>query len=417
MAPPLNKQQEDILNKLYDEDGLKIGIEKLYAYTKEHYTDAEISYRQIKAFLQSKPEYQMHSRLTKVIHIKPILTTKPLKLIQLDLIDYSGISAPESFKYVINIIDVFSRKIWLFKSKNKKPETILKIFEDWYDSVGKPENLRLMTDNGGEFVLLKGVEGLKHIISSMPQVNGVVERNNQTVRRLIDRLITKETSSRFSLLPIVEKVYNTTIHNALSGYTPNQVFEDEKLWPEIRKNQVSKSEKVTKKRLGGIPNSSKPLEIGDNVRIGKIRKDNSLDKDQTHNYSQGVYKVVKIIKSNHPIGFKEKYKLEGDKGVLKQLYYREQLLLIPYSDTSEEEDELPESSQGDSSQRDGWRSQRGPLQVDSVNQRKALKGREDELPANTHQMMGKVIEPEVENEQEKRKSVRQKKAVKRLIAE
>ena len=48
----------------------------------------------------------------------------------MDLIDYSQNKAPNALKYLLTIIDVFSKKGWAFPLINKKQETILKAFKD-----------------------------------------------------------------------------------------------------------------------------------------------------------------------------------------------------------------------------------------------------------------------------------------------
>ena len=54
MAPPLTKDQLDLIHKLYYKDGFTFGRDKLYAYITSNYPTYKISINQVLDFLKSQ---------------------------------------------------------------------------------------------------------------------------------------------------------------------------------------------------------------------------------------------------------------------------------------------------------------------------------------------------------------------------
>jgi transposase InsO family protein len=332
---PLTKEQEDVLKWYYQ--SYKIGTKKLYYLLKANENDLNISYRQVSNFLKSIPQYQQHRALAKTKHIKPIVSSGPMKILQIDLIDYSQNTSPNMYKYVLVIIDVFSRKCWLYPIKQKTAMNTRDAFLQFYNTHVKGRdyhNIRIGIDQGGEFQgefndTLKEL-GIKQHVSPIAQNQGVVERANQSIRRILERYnVENKKTNRLQAIHLIQDIYNTTIHSSLDNHTPNDVFfGDEKLKSEIRKYQKEQSEKqIAKSNTSvGIP-TTKQLEPDDWVRIGKIR--NELDKKQSDNYSEAIYTVKSIIKGRK-LGSQDRYRLlNSKKEELKRTYYRQELLQIP----------------------------------------------------------------------------------------
>ena len=74
-----------------------------------------ITRKDIEDFLTDQPEYQMNQRITHRVN-KPIIAKAPNSIWGVDLIDLSKYSGHNNFfKYVMLVVDTFSRKVWLEK--------------------------------------------------------------------------------------------------------------------------------------------------------------------------------------------------------------------------------------------------------------------------------------------------------------
>lgn len=333
--------KDEVIHKYYYERGYQVGIKKLYEVLKREQAEYKISYRYVKSWLDKQVPYQINQLTRQTVHIKPIQSKRKLALIQIDLLDYSQNAAPNSYKYILNIIDVWSRKCWLIRLKNKKASTIKDELEIWMtDNYDEDNPYRvLQSDDGGEFKDLSPLfekYNIRHSISSRPQANGIVERCNQTIRRLLAKnVIQKNANSRWGLVDLVEKNYNNTYHSGIKS-TPNERFnlKSKKALEKIAKEDNKIASKVITKR-NPVINSSIELEPNDWVRIKRVKK-NPLDKTKGfNNWSADIYAVNRTVRAIKR-GMQGRYELRRlDGSVLRKRFYRDDLLKISNSTTGD----------------------------------------------------------------------------------
>jgi hypothetical protein len=156
---------------------------------------------------------------------------------QMDLIQFS--TAPskvgrETFKYIIVLIEVFSREVWAEPCKDKTPDSVEPVLRRMLQRVPqKPEVIS--TDKGNEFTgAVQDMLDAKGIIrrSKDPQdVNalGVVDRAIQNLKKRLAESLSAEEGEWASRIKEVVAAYNSTPHEAVHG-------EPE----EVRKNPVQK---------------------------------------------------------------------------------------------------------------------------------------------------------------------------------
>jgi hypothetical protein len=119
---------------------------------------------------------------------------------------------------------VYSKHLWVVPLKDKRNESVL---EALHPLLSKYQPRLLQSDNGPEFnnVVPEGMR-CKHILTPAytPQVNGVVERVNGTIKRMIFQYLTNNSSRDYlSVLPSLVRNYNNSVHNK-SKMSPNQIF-------------------------------------------------------------------------------------------------------------------------------------------------------------------------------------------------
>lgn len=152
-----------------------------------------ISERRVRQFYDTSKVYsRLNARFTNKVNLQPILSDAPLKRLQLDLIDLKALRVKyngESYRYVLTLIDVFSRYSWLRPLKTKESREIASILQHIFNEHGQP--VVLQSDNGKEFKgavkTLAQKLGIKCINSRpyRPQTQGKVERSHRSLRKKI----------------------------------------------------------------------------------------------------------------------------------------------------------------------------------------------------------------------------------------
>lgn len=219
-------------------------------------------------------------------------------------------------RYILAVIDCFSRKLFCKELKKKTGKEVLLKFTSFIKKQGKPQSL--YTDAGKEFVnkqfqdYLKR-EKIKFFVSQNVWHASIIERTIRTLKELIFKWMTHKNTEVF--IPHLQKFvnsYNSTPHSSLpKGMSPVDVNakNSEKVW---------KYQYASILRKAGYP--SPQLQTGQLVRI--TRKSETFRKGYQTKFSKEKFIVVKV----HP-SFPTTYKLKSaDKGdVIEGLFYKEEL--------------------------------------------------------------------------------------------
>ena len=180
-------------------------------------------------------------------------------------------------KYLLFIIDVFSRKLWIIPLKSKKSDKVLSVLKEWINE-HKPKNIT--TDPGLEFANNKFKQFLKEKniklwLSRAGHKNqtAIVERVIRTIRNKIKKYLDAyNTKVWIDVLNDIVDNYNNTVHKSL-GITPNEMANS------------------GEKKINVFNTEDNEYEVGDKVR--KLIKHNIFDKEGDK-YSKTIYTVHKI---------------------------------------------------------------------------------------------------------------------------
>ena len=202
------------------------------------------------------------------------------------------------YRYLLMVLDVFSKYGWIVPLKDKKGETVAEALKTILKEGRKPEYL--WTDKGKEYYNKHVKELLdKNKITLYSTENeeksSVCERWNRTIKTKMWKQFTVQGNTQYlDMLPKLVKQYNNTKHSSSIKMTPIEASK--------KKNEGT----VYFNLYGNLEQvSSKPkFKIGDKVRISKYKR-NVFDKGYTPNWSEEVFTVDEIQYTN-PINYKLK---------------------------------------------------------------------------------------------------------------
>jgi transposase InsO family protein len=136
-----------------------------------------------------------------------------------------------SYRYVLSVIDIFSRFVWLRAMSGKTSKDIAKSLQSIYYEHGPPRVIQC--DQGTEFkgAIKKMCKRFEtKIICSRPyhpQSQGKVERSHMTLRSKIEYDLAKMCEKGVnwaSGLPIYQRILNEDPKEVLAYHTPFEVY-------------------------------------------------------------------------------------------------------------------------------------------------------------------------------------------------
>ncbi|KAJ9548285.1 hypothetical protein OSB04_020828 [Centaurea solstitialis] len=165
-------------------------------------------------------------------------TEKPLQLIHMDLCGPMRVQSINGKKYVLVMVDDYSRYTWVkfLRSKDEAPEIIISVLKEVQVNL-QSQVQKIRSDHGTEFknkVLGGYLEsvGIKHTFAAVrtPQQNGVVKRRNRT---LVEAARTMLAYSKLPMFLWAEAVdtacytQNRSIVNNRFGKTPYELINNQ----------------------------------------------------------------------------------------------------------------------------------------------------------------------------------------------
>ena len=239
------------------------------------------------------------------------------KIYGADLIDYSKISRQNSgFKWILMIIDCFSRYGWAIPLKDKSGPEVLRGLKLVYE---KTPSLRLWSDEGREFwnkdvqSYLKS-KGVVLYSTHNKEKCSIVERWNRTIKSKLGKYFTANRTNRYvDVLQDLIDFYNNTRHRSIK-MTPNEAS--------LSKNHDRVFRHLYGNKMHQLGEEKSKFSPGQKVRIA-LELD-AFDKKYGINWTDDVYTVKEVLKTR-PLT----YSLLDEHGnLLKGRYYNEDLQAV-----------------------------------------------------------------------------------------
>ena len=306
------------LRKLYSDPtqaGSLGGVERLYRQVKKDGV-FKITRKKLKGWLRSNRAYTLHRVAHKSYSRLQVLASEPDSHWQADLLDYSNISRyNNNNKYILTVIDVFSRFAWVRPLKTKSGCEVTHAFKSILHQ-GRRQPEKLQTDRGKEFLNVHFSKILHEWNITLYHTNSKVkaalaERFNRTLSARIGRYLTAHNTRKYvDVLQDLCASYNRSFHRSI----------------QMRPIDVSGEERIQqiKLRFSGLHNvgrkSEKPkFKPNDLVRISKNRM--HFEKSNIPSWSEEIF-TIQEQKHSDP----RTYKLTDYNGeMLEGLFYDSEL--------------------------------------------------------------------------------------------
>ena len=268
--------------------------------------------------------YTLHKPRRKRFATLPTLTFGIDEQWQMDLVDMQKFSRyNKGVKYLLTVIDVFSKRAWAEPIKNKSAKEMVSALERIEKKLYPHRPLRIQTDDGKEF-FNQSVQawfksrGYHHFSTKGDHKAAVLERWHRTLKERMFRAFTAlNTLNYLDLLPQLIHTYNRTPHSTL-GMAPIDVTPD---------NEQAVWNHVYGKRLR--PSKKKPLlQKGDRVRLNK--KHRPFKKGYLAGWTEEVF-VIRHVRQNPLPTYKVN---EWDGTPIKGSFYAEDLQKVDVDNES-----------------------------------------------------------------------------------
>jgi hypothetical protein len=268
---------EDFKKIFYDKKEGLTNINKLYEKIQE--VNPNISKNELQKFYDKQAINKIMKPIRKPKHFSSYMANYPSHIYQLDIINYTRFKQ-NNYKYIVCMIDIYSRYLMAKPMTNREMPTIIKNVKDMIEENGPPYKLECDNEfNKKEFINAMDEYNIKIRFSDPDEdwKNPIVERVNGTLQTLLQRirLLTKDN---FWFKYLEDAVYN--YNNSTHSTTRHKPIE---IW---------KGEKPNEQSVEDIKHKYIP---GDKVKI--ITKKELFDKIDTVKASKETY-VVEQVKGN-----------------------------------------------------------------------------------------------------------------------
>lgn len=237
-------------------------------------------------------------------------------LYQADLVDLQSLQKwNKPFKYLLTVIDTFSRFAFARPLKNKTAAEVTVAFADILRA-SKRIPKHLQTDEGKEFFntsfrKLMKQHGINHYHTYGDSKAAFVERFNKTLKNKMYRAFTKQNTLRWTdMLQKLISQYNNSFHRMIQR-KPASVRKKHE--PRILQYTLKQQKRRRRKRL------PLPFKVGDLVRVSHRKK--VFSRGYTPNWSEEIFRIVRVNRT-YPVTYKlEDLKNEHVKGT----FYHQEL--------------------------------------------------------------------------------------------
>ncbi|XP_041350704.1 uncharacterized protein LOC121369716 [Gigantopelta aegis] len=281
-------QWERYLESLYYDakhPGSYAGPVKLYQAVKAE-GKFKISLARIKTWLKGQETYTMTHQVRRKYPRNTYAVEGLDSHWQSDLMDMVSLAKyNDGVKYLMVIIDLFSRFLWVLPLKSKTGKHVVEALTELWKSKSRKPNL-FQSDSGSEYknhmvkALLK-TRGITQLFTLNETKASYAERVIKTIKMHLYRYMLKNFTYKY--MDVLEKVvysYNHTKHRML-GQTPNSVNQQNEQEVCLSQYLIKPKKPILKKKF--------TFNVGDKVRVSHLR--GTFDREYQEKWSGEIFTI------------------------------------------------------------------------------------------------------------------------------
>ena len=231
---------------------------------------------------------ELHKPITRKFTKRRVFSKGVDEIWAADLVEMGKFSEwNKGFKYLLMVIDVFSKFGWVEPLQNKKGETVAAAFE----KIFKLRQPRLLwTDKGREFYnknvnQLLSKKNIKLYSTENEEKSSVVERFNRTIKEKMWKMFSAHNNTIYiDKIDELLKTYNSSFHRSIkmTPFAASDIKNSNRVFANLYSDAIYTPVKKPK------------FKIGDKVRISKYKR-KLFDKGFTPNWTEEVFVVDGIL--------------------------------------------------------------------------------------------------------------------------
>lgn len=279
-----------------------------------------VSQRKVKSWLKEQPAYTLHHQARKNYPTRAYIVHDIDEQWQADLAEVGLIADfNQGYRYILTVIDIFSRYAWARPLKSKRGEVVAEAFRNIFNEGRIPK--RIQTDQGREFEnhhvrSLFRERDIELFSVKSAYKAAIVERFNRTLKQKIWRYFTAENEQVWThVLQDAVYSYNHSVHRSIKRRPADVVPTEVDDMRSLMANKVKP------------PSGKDDVNIGDTVRISKVK--NVFEKGYLPNWTEEIFTVTDINRKYRPFSYRLKdYRNE----VVEGSFYRYEIQPITKKD-------------------------------------------------------------------------------------
>lgn len=254
--------------------------------------------KQVQSFLEGEHTYTLHAPARRHFPRNVTYADNVDDCWQSDLTDFRSIKEDnDDFVFILCVIDVFSKYAWCVPLKSKTAKCIIDGFKTIFSSTSR-RCTKLITDKGKEYDNVVFKKFLKsHDIEFYHTNNpdtkaSVCERFQKSMKDFLFRRFTHTEDYCYigGLLDDFLRAYNNRFHRMIK-MTPTEASSPKRVL-EVYENLYGHGQLRKPKRKATFG-------VGDYCRISREKK--RFEKGYTWNWSEEIFKVIKVIPHAEPV--------------------------------------------------------------------------------------------------------------------
>lgn len=291
MSEENEKNLDTLLFKIYYDHrspGAFSSAERLYKFIKQNY-NINVTRKKVIEWLRKQRTFTLHKSRRIRFKRNHYNISNIDDLWEMDLIDMQQFSRNnKGNRYILAVIDCFSRFAWCVPIKRKVPSEIIRAFDEIFSSTSR-RPVKIQSDKGKEFdnkAVRKYLneQEIGYQTTRDPAIKAsICERFIRTIKNIIFKYFTHTQSTKYiDVLEGLSFIYNNRVHSSI-GIPPTNVNESNVLavWT-FMQNKREKTEKTPK------------LNIGDFVRIANPKQ--TFEKGYRPKWSDEIFSIVRVLR-------------------------------------------------------------------------------------------------------------------------